>query len=54
MACSRAEEAVGNDVVVCTIDGVCASPFGALGEGKEAWGVAREMFALFTGGCRGA
>ena len=38
VACSGAEEAAGEDVAACTGDGVCASPSGALGEGKETWG----------------
>ena len=57
VACSGAEEAAGEDVAACTSDGVCASPSGALGEGKETWGladcvIAGEMVAPSTGGCR--
>ena len=36
MACLGAGEAADDDVVACTSDGVCPSPFATLGEGKDA------------------
>ena len=36
MACSGAGVAVGDETVSCMSEGVCASPAGTLGHGREA------------------
>ena len=36
VACSGFEEAVGDEIVYCTNEGVCASPSGTLGHDRGA------------------